>query len=129
MKKKTIILSLLFLLVVSILGSKSYIDSKVRTDIYDNTKKYNELLIKAVNNFKENGNKDIDLFNNAYDFLDKYKPIKTTKEEDKIIHLLSDEILHYSRIIYAKKSDDPLLIKSLSRFENTSIELTNYFKK
>jgi len=128
--KKTTIIIILSLLVLLSLAGKTYADSRVRSDISDNVKKYNELLIKSSKELKENGKENKEFISDINNFIDKCNSLKTSKNEKDLLCKLMTSTLDYLEMINAKKEgNSDLYTKTFSRFQEDSDKLSNYFKK
>lgn len=129
MKKIYVISISIILIIVSIIALKSYNESKIRPDIYNNSKAYHELLVKAVKNLKENGTENKKLSNDIGDFYYKYESNKITKKEEELLNSLLSETVDYQMMMsYKEKEDTKSFNKCLPDFERNVREISNYFK-
>jgi len=127
--KKLAFITILLAAVLAFAG-KTYADSRIRTDIKDNVKKYNELLIKSVKDLNVNGSENKELRGEITCFIDKYNSIKTTKKEKDLLCGLMSTTLDYLELLNAKKENSTVIINNkLSKFQASSNQLNNYFKK
>ena len=128
--KKVFLPITILLTVVLAFSFKSYVDSRVRTDIKDNVKKYNELLIKSVKDLKENDVENKEIIDDIIIFTGKYNVVNTSRKEKDLLSGLTSLSLDYMQMVNAKKDNKPEVFNTCySKFENSSSSLSSYFKK
>lgn len=130
MKKILIILMIIILLPVFVSAIENYNNSKVSPKIYNNAKKYDELLSNAVENLRNGGTEDKELTDSIGEFYDKNISNKITIKEDIILsELINEQICYKEAAEYKRKGAYNNYNECLNYCKNTSLRLKKYLKK
>ena len=128
-EKILIVFMIIILLPLFVSAIEDYNNSKVRPEIYNNVKKYNELLSTAVENLKNDGTEDKELTNSIGEFYDKFISNKITKKEDTILcELIHEQLCYKTAAEYKRKGAINDYSEYLNYCKNTSLRLKNNLK-